>query len=621
MTEFRSDLFAHLPGFDSSSARRSQQPAVEIFVQPDTGALIHAVRQSPENISLLRKAAQRFYAVGFTGYAVDCYAQIDRLGALIPSDRLSLGRTLLSLGATDEAFSVLLANALTHSSAEILSIAGHLAEAGRHREALRLLLPRLFRRLDDFNYLQLLAFLLGQCGRHSPALRTAKAALALDGADRSTRVFIASQLAAQKRHEEAAGIMLDLPDRSPTENELTASILLSLGRRQEALDEARAALTAHPDSASYLTLHATILGAMHRIEEAAADILKAQRLRPDDEAINRSAFVIATEAGDYDAALQIGAWLVARFPDEESISQTLKIVMERRDRQRLLDRVETGNEEPVLTAPDQARARLSADQIHPVAQQARIILALILRETKTRFGRARFGYFWVLFEPLAHIGIMITLISLFSHSNLPPIGNNFALFYFTGIVPYHLFTHTVSHMINAVPENRPLLQLPLVRIFDVFVARGTLELITEMSVAAILLLGFYCLGLFTAPDDITGIALAMSLIWITAFGLGLLFSILNSYFSGWERIWGALSSILYFSSGTFYIPRMMPESIRDILAWNPILQAIELIRSSYFYTPQPFWLNIPYLFACAFGSLAIGMTAQRLFRAKLMGTE
>ena len=621
MAQFRSQLFAHHPDFGPIFADLEDELANEISNNHHIRSFVSQVRQAPNDASMLREAAQCFSAANLKSYAVDCYVRITELGLLTASDTFSLARELFALGEVEAASSLLLANVAARTSDEILLIAGMLCDAGLHRQALALLVLRVARMPENFQYLRLLSFALGQCSRHSVAIRVAQLALECEPGDRETNVFVASQLAARGGHEGAAAILMNLPDRNATENELAASVLLTLGRREDALREINEALATQPGWAPYLAMRAMILSAMHRLEEAAVDIIEAQRLRPDDESINRSGFVIATEAGDYNAALRLGAWLVARFPDEEAIGQTLKIVMERRDRQRLLSRIDGESSEPALASPDRARERARADQVNPLAQQGRIILALILRETKTRFGRARFGYLWVLFEPLAHIGIMITLITLFSHSSLPPVGTNFALFYFTGIIPFHLFTHTISHMINSVPENRPLLQLPLVRTFDVFVARGALELVTELSVAAILILGFYCIGLFTPPDNVAGIALAMALIWATAFGLGLLFSVVNAFFPGFERIWGAFSSILYFTSGTFYIPRMMPESIRDVLAWNPVLQAIELIRSSYFYTPFPFWLDVRYMYACAFGALAAGLVAQRAFRAKLMETE
>ena len=85
----------------------------------------------------------------------------------------------------------------------------------------------------------------------------------------------------------------------------------------------------------------------------------------------------------------------------------------------------------------------------------------------------------------------------------PPIGNEFFIFYYTGIIPYHLFVHTSSSMTYAITSNRSLLQLPLVEhLSTCMMARGLLELLTDTLVAVILLAGFGAVGLGVLPHDL-----------------------------------------------------------------------------------------------------------------------
>jgi ABC-type polysaccharide/polyol phosphate export permease len=43
----------------------------------------------------------------------------------------------------------------------------------------------------------------------------------------------------------------------------------------------------------------------------------------------------------------------------------------------------------------------------------------------------------------------------------PPIGSHFFIFYFTGLIPFHVFIHTSTSMMHGVTSNGSLLQLPL----------------------------------------------------------------------------------------------------------------------------------------------------------------
>ena len=42
-----------------------------------------------------------------------------------------------------------------------------------------------------------------------------------------------------------------------------------------------------------------------------------------------------------------------------------------------------------------------------LAVQGRVISALTLRETRSRYGNSKLGFFWALFEPAAHVAVFM----------------------------------------------------------------------------------------------------------------------------------------------------------------------------------------------------------------------
>jgi capsular polysaccharide transport system permease protein len=74
---------------------------------------------------------------------------------------------------------------------------------------------------------------------------------------------------------------------------------------------------------------------------------------------------------------------------------------------------------------------------------------------------------------------------------------------------------------------------------------------------------------------------------------------------------------LYFCSGIFYVPGMMPDWVRDILVWNPILHAVDWFRSSFFAEYEPHWLDRSYLAIVAVLSLVVGLGLERGVRRHL----
>jgi capsular polysaccharide transport system permease protein len=187
----------------------------------------------------------------------------------------------------------------------------------------------------------------------------------------------------------------------------------------------------------------------------------------------------------------------------------------------------------------------------------------------------------------------------------------------TGLIPYHVFVHTSSGMSHAIIGNAPLLQLPPVTSFDVIAARGLLEIVTDVVVAVILLAGFATIGLAAMPDDLWTPSLALLAIAALGCGLGFINAVVTVFFRSWEKTYAQLTRILYFISGIFYVPGMMPDWARDTLAWNPLLHAIDWFRAGFFANYQPHWLDRSYLVILAILALLVGFGLQRGLRRRL----
>jgi capsular polysaccharide transport system permease protein len=172
-------------------------------------------------------------------------------------------------------------------------------------------------------------------------------------------------------------------------------------------------------------------------------------------------------------------------------------------------------------------------------------------------------------------------------------------------------------MTYAVTANGSLLQLPVVGTFDVILARGLLELVTDLLVAAILLVGFGAIGWGMLPHDFGGLAAAVATVWLLGCGFGFVNAVVNAFCKSWDKIWAQLARILYFCSGIFYVPGMMPAWIRDVLAWNPVLQAVDWFRASFFADYVPHWLDRSYLGAVTGLVLLAGLALERGLRRQL----
>ncbi len=492
---------------------------------------------------------------------------------------------------------------------------GLLEAAGRYEEAVDYLTRASLiepANSEVLNHLSAAASALGQPGK---ALDFARRAVALAPGDRLSAIHATELLLRAGRHDEAAEIILAAAAGHRPDDivwRLLSETQMRRGRTREALEAIDRALALAPEIAEYHLRRGNLLYRLGRFDEAADAFDRAGRLDPSNIEAKRSQLTVYFDGGRFREALVVGGELIRAAPDNEEYAQAVLQVLNRRFE--ALD-----GEYVVLT---HGAARLPREPRPPrrfleAAQtQWRVVRALIIRETRTRFGDSYLGYGWALLEPILHI-LMLSLVFSVLMRGRPPIGTQFFIFYYTGIIPYHLFIHTSSSMTFAVTSNGPLLQLPLVSTFDVIIARGLLELVTDLLVAAIMLAGFLAVGIGSLPHDCGGVAVSIAAVWLLGCGFGFINAVVNAFFRSWDKIWAQLTRILYFCSGIFYVPGMMPDWVRHILAWNPLLHAVDWFRSSFFVGYEPYWLDRGYLATAAAAALVAGLALERGLRRQL----
>jgi ABC-type polysaccharide/polyol phosphate export permease/Flp pilus assembly protein TadD len=460
-----------------------------------------------------------------------------------------------------------------------------------------------------------LSAVLFTLGHNEQAVALAVRAAALAPADRLCALHATELLLRAERYEEAAAIILpaaDLHRGDPIALRLLSATQMLRGRTEDALDAIDHAIALAPQTAEYHLHQANLLYRLGRLDEAAEAFGRAAALDPSNSDAKRSQLTAFYDSGRFTEALAVGGELIRASPDNEEYAQAVLQVLNRR--LELLDGEYVVIGERALRPPRQLSP---APTIWAALEtQLRVIHALIIRESRTRFGDSKLGYGWALMEPVLHI-LMLSLVFAVMMRGRPPIGNQFFIFYYTGIIPYHLFVHSSSAMTYAITSNLPALQLPLVSPFDLIIARGLLELVTDILVAIILLAGFGVFGYGVLPHDVPALTASVLAVWVFGCGVGFINAVLNAFCKAWDKIWVQLTRTLYFCSGIFYVPGMMPDWVRDILAWNPILHAVDWFRSGFFAEYEPHWLDRSYLAIMAAVTLLAGLGLEREARRHL----
>lgn len=234
-----------------------------------------------------------------------------------------------------------------------------------------------------------------------------------------------------------------------------------------------------------------------------------------------------------------------------------------------------------------------------------ILIALILREMTTRYGRSAGGYVWAFLEPVAFI-LMFTAIFM-QIARDPMLGTSFALFFATGVIAFTIYRDIADFTSSAVLFNKPLFTYPSVRALDAVMARFVLQFLTLLVVATVVFVAIFMIDDIVPNLDFEPLLFATLLAALTGLGVGVLNCTLFVFSQTWMRIFGVFNRPLFLISGVFFTPESLPAEIRDIVLLNPLVHIVSLMRMGFYPAYDAVHVNYPFMIAVPVLTITAGL--------------
>lgn len=228
----------------------------------------------------------------------------------------------------------------------------------------------------------------------------------------------------------------------------------------------------------------------------------------------------------------------------------------------------------------------------------------MLREMSTTYGKSAGGYFWAIAEPVAGTALLAIAFSIAFRS--PPLGNNFALFYATGLLPFLIYTDIATKTAESIRFSKQLLFYPKVTFMDAILARFILNFTVQILVCTIVFFGLFQIfdlhNTLHYPSIFMGVFLAASL----GLGIGTLNCFMTSQYPTWLRFWAILNRPLFIVSCVFFIPESITLELRQYLMWNPLVHIIGEMRTGFYSRYTADYVSWIYVFSISCGAYLVG---------------
>lgn len=227
----------------------------------------------------------------------------------------------------------------------------------------------------------------------------------------------------------------------------------------------------------------------------------------------------------------------------------------------------------------------------------RTITALILREMASTYGRSPGGYVWAILEPALGIALLTLIFSIGFRT--PKLGDNFAIFYATGLLPFSLFT-TVSNVVaQSVNYSRALLSYPRVTYVDAILARLILCVLTQLLVSFLIIAFIRTIWDTRTVLGLDRTLIAYSLTILLGLGIGLLNCFLFTMYPIWQQAWSILMRPLFLLSGIIILFETVPEPYSTFLWYNPVIHLVSENRASFYLQYEAAWVSYTYVIGVA----------------------
>jgi lipopolysaccharide transport system permease protein len=204
-----------------------------------------------------------------------------------------------------------------------------------------------------------------------------------------------------------------------------------------------------------------------------------------------------------------------------------------------------------------------------------LIYFLTWRDIKVRYKQTTMGVAWALLQPLAMMTVFTLLFGKLA--KLPSEGAPYPLFAYAALLPWQLFSRTISESTNSlVTDQRLITRVYFPRI--IVPLATTLAAMVDFAIATGLLVALMVIYGFFPGVAVLWLPVFVVLMLMTALGVGFWLSALNVEYRDVMYTVPFLNQFWFFVTPVVYSSSLVPEPWRVLYGLNPMAGVVQGFR-------------------------------------------
>jgi lipopolysaccharide transport system permease protein len=203
-----------------------------------------------------------------------------------------------------------------------------------------------------------------------------------------------------------------------------------------------------------------------------------------------------------------------------------------------------------------------------------LLRSFVIRDLKVKYQRSALGFLWTLLNPVLTAGVLIAVFSIIIRVQIDQ--------YWAFLISGYFVWIFVSQMISAgttILEEHAALRRNIAFPAELLIFGSTLsrlfEFVVELSLALIVLATFHH---HRVPLSYLWLPLLVVFQALLATGLKMIVSVMSVFFFDVRHIISICILMLFYLSPVFYPLSLVPEGLRPLFAWNPLVSLLSLFH-------------------------------------------
>jgi ABC-type polysaccharide/polyol phosphate export permease len=236
-----------------------------------------------------------------------------------------------------------------------------------------------------------------------------------------------------------------------------------------------------------------------------------------------------------------------------------------------------------------------------------LLFQLVRRDFQQRFVGSVMGWLWGLIHPLVLMGVYTFVFSVCLKQELGPEAetSNYPLYLLAGMLPWLLFSETVSRSAACLIEHQGLITKTMfpAEVVPVSIFLSTLA---GHAMAFALLVAATAVWLRELSPLLLVLPVYTALLGLLAVGIGWIVSALHVYLRDTAQVLTVVLTLWFWITPIFISAEQIPEGLRFLIVGNPLSYIVRAYRLMLFTTRLPTPQEFGIVTAYAAGTFILG---------------